>query len=262
MYTLLKMRLCSCCLPLLLLFPGCLITTQSFNHGKLLNPGERIMTHAVGGRRSSPLPKTTYGSVADSTETTVTRDSNRYNWTTYTFDYRVGVLRKYPFGKGLETGFHFEAAFRGSPKTEIKPYAPPVLEFDTRFGLPDIIVNNSIFHHNVNAGWIVGYWVDNGWFAGYAAGWEFEHIIPYLSSRIFITATDAFSKPVMDDFFTKHDRKWGARLNAGVSYKLPYNYSILPELISPEVSFAFPHYSTGQHVGVNASIGIRWMLGQ
>jgi hypothetical protein len=257
------LRLYSCCIAVLLL-PGCLITTQSFNHGRLLNPGERIMTHAVGGRRSSPLarPDYYYDDSAGHSRLETTRDSTRYNWTTYTFDYRVGVLRKYPFGKGLETGFHVEAAFRGLPGANFKFYGPPVLEFDTRFGLPDIIVGNSIFHHNVNAGWMVGYWVDNGWFAGYAAGWEFEHFIPYLSARVFLTATDALTKPIMSDFFTQHDRTWGGRITAGVSYKLPYNYSIIPEIISPEVSFTFPNYSTGQHVGVNAAVGIRWMLGQ
>ena len=247
----------------ILLAPGCLITTQSFNHGRLLNPGERLLTHGIGGRRSSPAMP--HEERYDSAGTTTTRrvgDSTRYNWGTYTFDYRVGILRKYPFGKGLETGFHCEVALRGNPANNVEAYGPPVLEFDTRFGLPELTLGKGIYHHNVNAGWIVGYWVDNGWFAGYAAGWEFDRFIPYASSRLLLTATDAFDQPIMDDFFKKHHRSWVGRLNFGVTCKLPYNFSVLPDMLSPEISFTFPNYATGQEVGVNAAIGIRWMLGQ
>ncbi len=297
-------------LPLLAL-PGCLITTQSFNHGKLLNPGERIMTSGFGWRYSSRyLLQQTGDSEIDSTGAQIFetfRDSTRVGWLTYTYDYRVGVLRKYPFGRGLETGFHMEMGFRMNRRKDINGYyeyldrqchdtvyvkgndtvsyqtcsvsekfvptdtvttkepefyGPPVLEIDTRFGLPDITMRKSIFHHNVNVGWIVGYWVDNGWFAGYAAGWEFTHFIPYLSTRLFLSATDALDESINTNFFTKHERTWGGRLSGGVSCRLPSNFSVIPEFITPELSLTFPNYSTGQRVGFNASLGIRWMLGQ
>jgi hypothetical protein len=191
------------------------------------------------------------------------RDSTRFNWVTYTLDYRVGVLRKYPFGKGLETGFHVETVVRRAGSKEYEFFSPPTLEIDTRFGLPDIVIRKSIFHHNVNFGWIVGYWVDNGWFIGYAAGWEFIHFIPYLSTRLFITATDAIDKSLDDkNYFSEHDRKWGARLTGGFSWKLPFNYSLLPEYLSPEISVAFPYFSTGQKAGISGSLGIRWLMGQ
>ncbi len=254
----------------LLTLPGCLITTQSFNHGKLLNPGERLATHAFGWRYSTRCipPRDSHAVGFDEygysypLNRTV-RDPPRLGWFTYTYDYRVGVLRKYPLGKGLETGYHLEVAFRGDPHDVIEFYGPPVLEIDTRFGLPDITLRKCIFHHNVNAGWMVGYWIDNGWFLGYAAGWEFDHCIPYVSSRLFLTATDARDKSPDDtSYFTKHDRTWGGRIACGISLRLPFNFSWVPEFITPECSFAFPNYSTGQHVGFNASLGIRWMLGQ
>ena len=250
---------------LLLTLPGCLITTQSYNHGKLLNPGERLMTLGIGGRRSSPYLKKIEYQYIDTLDREIEKeikDSTRYNWGTCTFDYRVGILRRYPFGKGLETGFHLEAAFRRDHKGVPQFYGPPMLEIDTRFGLPDLLMKKSIFHHNISAGWIIGYWVDNGWFAGYAAGWEFDRIIPYVSLRVLRTATDALNEPVMDDFFTKHNRSWLVRIAPGISLKIPDGARILPEYISPEVSLAFPNYSTGQQVGINGSIGIRWMLGK
>ena len=92
---------------------GCLITTQSYNHGKLLNPGERMMTQGFGWRYSSRyLPHEMWEDSAGLPWLRTVRDSTRFGWCAYTFDYRVGVLRKYPFGKGLETGFHLEMAFR------------------------------------------------------------------------------------------------------------------------------------------------------
>ena len=254
------LRRYGCCIASLLLFPGCYITTQSFNHGKLLNPGERLLTHAIGGRRASPpMPREDTFASDDASRR---YDSTRYNWVTYTLDYRVGILRKYPFGRGLETGVHSEIAFRGKSLNDLKMYGPPELEFDTRFGLPDKPVGPGIFHHNISVGWIVGYWVDNGWFGGYAAGWECDRYIPYLSARLVRTSTDALSKPIMDKFFTEHDRKWVGRISAGCSYKLPVNYSLLPDLLSSEVSLVVPDITDSRNVGVNGALGIRWMLGQ
>ena len=251
------------CSATVLLIPGCLITTQSFNHGKLLNPGERLLTHGIGGRYSAPTgPRDQFYDSAEVTRERRVYDSKRYNWATYTFDYRVGILRKYPFGKGLETGFHCEVALRKNSSDDIQLYGPPALEFDTRFGLNDITIGPGIFHHNVNAGWIVGYWVDNGWFGGYAAGWEIERFIPYISTRILLTATNVSDQPITNDFFTRHNRKVVGRINLGCTYRLPFNTSVVPDMLTPEISFTFPNYANAQQVGVNAAIGIRWILGQ
>lgn len=253
---------------LFLLLQGCHITTGSFNHGKLLNPGERIATYAVGGRyASTPIKQWEWD---DSLWQDVYKyDSTRYYWTTFCYNYRVGILRKYPFGRGLEAGFHLETGYR--MEREVSEYdtlsypefyTPPLLEVDTRFGLPDFIIRKGILHHNVSAGWLVGYWVDNGWFIGYNAGWEFEKMIPYAGIRFYLSPTDAqTSDPTDEDFFTRHDRHFGMRLTTGTSIMLPSNFSLLPDYIAPEISMAFPEFSPGQNVGISWAIGVRWKVG-
>jgi hypothetical protein len=198
-------------------------------------------------------------------------DSTRFGWCNFAIDYRVGVLRKYPFGRGLETGFHVETAFRGDQYLEYygkkgtnpEFYSPPFLEIDTRFGFVDINLNKCIFHHNANWGWAIGQWVDNGWFWGYTGGFEFEKTVVYGSFRYFITATDKINDDVdlYNSYFKKHKRTHGVRLTCGSSLKLPLNESILPEYITPEFSLMFPNFNKVQPVGFSFSIGISWMPG-
>lgn len=237
---------------------GCFVATQSLNHGKLLNPGERLITTGYGWKYSAK-----YNSHHD--DITTNRDiidSTRMGWLNLIFDYRIGILRKYPFGRGLELGYHLEYAQR-KEKGEIVPYNLPLLEIDTRFGLPDFTLHKSIFHHNVNAGWDIGQWVDNGWFLGYAAGWEFNIVMPYISLRYFSTATDLFSREDSspDSAFIKHERTRGVRLCGGASLKMPVNHNFIPEYITPEVSLIFPNFNKHQPVGFSFTLGISWIPG-
>jgi hypothetical protein len=265
-----------------MLFPGCLISTQSFNHGKLLNPGERLFSAGFGWKYASRYfyQDTWYDSL-NNKEIPIF-DTARYNWAAFVIDYRSGVLRKYPFGRGLEIGYHLETALRMKrviekryscdedcrvaydTSYESELHSPPLLEIETRFGFPDRTLEKCIFHHNLCLGWITGQYVDNGWFAGYAAGWEFWRIIPYVNIKLFCTATDKMNEAWWDDstFFKQHDRKFVMRISGGTSFILPYNHTLLPEFISPEVSLMFPNFSIGQPVGVSFSTGIRWMLGR
>jgi hypothetical protein len=237
---------------------GCLVATQSLNHGKLLNPGERLITTGYGWKHSAKYFSTYHH---DSTANIDIIDSTRMGWLNFIFDYRIGILRKYPFGRGLEIGYHLEYAQR-KEREKIVPFSPPLLEIDTRFGLPDFTLHKSIFHHNVNAGWDVGQWVDNGWFLGYAAGWEFNMTIPYISLRYFSTATDLINRgDLSENTFTKHEKTRGVRLCGGISLKMPANHNFIPEYITPEVSLIFPNFNKTQPIGFSFTLGIRWIPG-
>jgi hypothetical protein len=267
---------------LLFLLQGCFIGTHSFNNGKLLNPGERLITTGYGWKYSARYfekERDTYvtsklldiDSSSNYYSSTKYYDSTRFGWFNFAIDYRIGVLRKYPFGRGLETGFHLEGAFRGNQrivyerqkKTYIEFFNPPLLEIDTRLGFADITLNNGIFHHNANWGWTIGQWIDNGWFWGYTAGVEFNKTILYSSLRYFITATDKLNRSDVfeDRYFKDHKRTHGLRLTCGSTFKLHLNSSALPEYITPEFSLIFPNFNRVQPVGFSFSIGISWMPG-
>lgn len=97
---------------------GCLIATQSFNHGKLLYPGERLISTGMGWKYSA---KYFLDNEYDETSGTYkdTFDSTRFGWFNLVIDYRIGILQKYPFGKGLEIGYHLEDAFMWKKLTMI-----------------------------------------------------------------------------------------------------------------------------------------------
>jgi len=241
-----------------------------------------------GGWKKSTRYFRSYTNVYDSAINKTKRidtDSSSLNWLNIVLDYRAGVLRKYPFGKGLEIGYHMESAFRwhtkidsslnfdpndGTLKQEYdttgypEGFSPPLLEIETRFGFPDYTLSRCIFHHNMSLGWITGQYVDNGWFAGYSAGWEFSRCIPFVSTKLMLTGTDKLNSSLTSDltFFNKHERTFVGRVSGGASLLLPSNYSFIPEYITPELSIMYPNFSHAQPLGVSFSVGIRWLLGQ
>lgn len=247
------------------LFAGCNFTTQSYNYGKLLDPGASMVTVGVGARQFYKVKWS--DSVAGSTIV------NRNDTTVYTgpslcWDYRLGVLRKLPFGQGLEIGFHLEGPIQFTPTDSMgkqgEYMGPAALELDARMGLKDVNVGKGIFHHNVCLGWTIGAWIDNGWYAEYAAGWEYKWLTPYVDLRAELLATDPTSDDSLFESYTPflHEkRSWTTRTAAGVSIKLPHLFFLFPSFISPELSFICPHYSGMSQYGLTYHVGLRWLNG-
>lgn len=258
-----------------LVMTNCIFTTQSYNHGKLLNPGDAMATIGAGGYfRNKDEDLHYYQGPYE------IPDSSIKHWWSFCIGYRLGIHDKAPFGNGIEIGFQIEGGMRintyydawfdehgnyhifdstRSPELDM----PPSLEFDVRMGFNSITLNKSIYHHNCSLGWIVGYWVDNGWFAGYAGGWEFKKVMPYVNARLLLTATDAIESDISvgsDNFFTTHDQQLSVRLSGGIAWRLK-KMVILPDYISPEVSFIFPDFSHKSEIGFTYHIGFRWTNG-
>lgn len=257
-----------------MLLSGCFVASQSFNHGKVLKPGEGMLTIGLGRRRYHEVDgywDSEHNAVFDTVSTEPLVVDTDYIWSEHfvhtdtsmsaelcgSFNYRLGFLDRHPFGKGTELGFHVEI-----PTQSYHFYGLPLLEFEARCGLKGSVLFDGVFHHNVSAGWTVGGWVDNGWFAGYTASVERTHFISYLTTRLQLQATD-FTRDQMsgfDDFLGRHDRTWNIRHAAGVSLELP-RLVVLPDYITPEISVVYPHYSALRHAGVAFHVGFRWLNG-
>ncbi|MBN1306297.1 MAG: hypothetical protein JXA18_00165 [Chitinispirillaceae bacterium] len=222
-------------------------------------PGESMVTTATG--------KNSFYAIGQR-DTFVGIDENgwkfdtAYDTTTFwgwcaAIDYRIGVLSHYPFGKGCEIGFLVEFPvqmknFRG----------PPLLQFDARLGLPMGVFRRMPYHHNIDLGWIVGGWVDNGWFMEYAGGLETGSFTPYGNIRVTRTPTDIFSSGLdpMDPDFLKHSNPgWNFRTCIGGSIHLP-RFMLLPDFIVPELSLVYPH-SLLEVPGISVHVGARWRYG-
>ncbi len=240
-----------------LAIPGCFFSAHSYNNGKLLNPGENEVTIGVGARKFTDyviLP--VYVGAA---RQTFGLGSYRAVWKpSYCLDYRLGVLPKRPFGRGLEVGMLLEW-----PTQYGEGLGPPLTEFDFRCGLPLLALSQSIYHHNVSLGWNAGAWVDNGFFAEYAAGIEYKYLLPYANVRINLLSTDvADNSTAISEagFLDRHDQKVNIRIVAGMSIFLP-SMPFLPDIVTPEVSLCTPNWQAPGNVGFSWHIGLGWCHG-
>jgi hypothetical protein len=259
----------------LILFAKCNFTSQSYNTGKLLNPGETLVSVGIGKREIYSIARRDsiirYHLYSDSMPFPVIDsfmskyDTSRQQTTTFCLDYRLGVLRTYPFGKGLEIGFHLEGPFQYNPGSNFSfGYRGLVLlEFDGRFGFKDMAFGKGLIHHNLGLGWTIGEWIDNGWFAEYAAGWEYKWMIPYVNFRAELLATDPSVNDSLTESFTPYQyqkRSWTTRTAIGFSAKIPH-WWLTPDFIVPEITVVYPHYSAIAHYGITYHIAFRWLNG-
>lgn len=272
---------------LLFLNAGCYFSSHSFNHGRLVNPGDIIHSFSVGSYRSNVKLTTNdwvLDSVTDDYINKKTYDTITTNWLSLHYQYRLGVHNKYPFGGGIEIGIQFEGSFCFYREydtsyfnngivhdsdiyeyTNVYAETPPSVEFDIRMGFKPLVLSRSIYNHNLQIGWTVGTWVDNGWYIEYAGGWEGEKIIPYTSLRVQLCATDVFSKGGLynDNFFSIKDNALMIRNALGCSIKTykKGRAKIIPDYIAPEISLCYPNFLSAQQVGLTYHLGFRWTNG-
>jgi hypothetical protein len=243
-------------------FSGCNYSTHSFNNGKLLDPGETMTTCSAGMRGFYKLTGDTLypgyydrsGWVMDTL--IIPPDTNLfYHWSA-AFDFRLGVLSRRPFGKGLEIGLLIETPVQYARNIGMVP----LLQFDGRFGLPRCSLANSAYSHDLSIGWIMGQWVDNSWFIEYAGGLEYRTCTPYFNVRMTRVGTDANAagKTFGDtDFLTYKRNGWNARACTGLSFKLPA-MPVLPDFIVPEIALFYPSGML-KVPGLSWHIGFRWL---
>jgi hypothetical protein len=248
----------------------CLFTAHSFNHGRLLNPGETLISLGTGGRTihyveteiDSDYVYDTIAFEGSYVPVDTSRDTLYARLLTASLDYRLGILRTYPLGRGLECGFHLELPLV-IKKGAVYGSEIPVLEFGLRTGLPSFPLYRSICHHNIGIGWSIGQWVDNGWFAEYAISCERARVMPYIGGRVTLGPSLPLEQGEFDlegDFFNGHNRTLIGRITAGASISLP-RLPILPDFITPELCVLYPNYTNIQPAGFGAQMGLRWLNG-
>ncbi len=255
-------------LPLFFL-TSCYYSAHSYNHGKLLDPGNSMFTFGVGGTSQSIVNEDAYTSYeyfesVDGVD--VTADSNLTStiWRSLALNYQLGVHDKYPFGGGIEIGILFEGQYyRSNADGGVRSDILPSLDFNTRLGFKDVVTEKSIFQHNIELGWTTGMWLDNGFFVGYAAGWEFEWMIPYCGVRAVLMPTNLLKNeylPGEDEFWAYSNRKFNLRLAMGVSLKFTKR-KFIPDYITPEFTLTGPNGSPHERVNGHFHLGFRWTNG-
>jgi hypothetical protein len=232
------------------LLPGCLYSTQHFNTGRLLEPGQSSLTLGAGSMRSFEYDCGKDWNVypfTDSTGThcvtnTMSIDSlgnavyagdtleRAQTWSTApkaSLGYRVGVSGKWGLFTGTEIGLHLEA-----------PTNPVSGEFDLKLGLP--VPAGRPYHHSLSAGWGIGIWADNSWFVEYALSRSWGGNDLFAGYRGTYLATQF---PDLDD--AESDRRFGSKrrfihqANIGFKWMLP-DIPVVPDFLVPVAVLSYP----------------------
>lgn len=246
------------------LFTGCYYTAQSYNHGKLLDPGNSMFTFGAGASFQSSLiyQNGPYDYSYDYDPDYYYIDTlvqEKKLWRNIALNYQLGVHDRYPFGGGLEVGllweFSYYKDFYGTASDVL-----PALDFNVRCGFRDVVLPGALFQHNVEIGWTTGMWVDNGMFLGYAAGWEFQKIIPYVGLRAIYMPTNLLEHEEWIGEFENHDQKFNLRGALGASVKLK-KMPFFPDYITPELTLVGPNASVIDDFNATFHVGFRWTNG-
>lgn len=223
-------------LALLLSFSGCLYTSQHFNTGKILLPGETVNSY---GMTRGPL----YTCDGDTK-----KDKNGYshcipedqsyddyyfysesNVPAFSTGWRLGVREKWGPITGVDFGYHIEF--------------PGTLDFDVRLGLPHRW--GAKFFHNISAGWGLGAWADNNWFAEYALGFQaFDNYLFYGNFRETWLSTQLIDLVLTTDDtgnVFKHTRSFMHQLNLGVRINYAAITSWFPTYLHVNVNYTYPN---------------------
>ncbi len=242
---------------------SCYYTAQSYNHGKLLDPGNSMFTIGAGASRQTVGEHIVYD--YDSYDSyngygnDYTVGAQTMIWRNIALNYQLGVHEKYPFGGGLEVGLLWEFSYykeEGYSSSDVLP----ALDFNVRCGFRDIVLSTSLYQHNIELGWTTGMWVDNGIFLGYAGGWEFENIIPYAGIRAIYMPTNLIEHEEWLGDFDNHDQKFNLRIAIGSTIKIS-EIRVIPDYITPEITFTGPNASTIDKYNATLHIGFRWTNG-
>lgn len=260
------------------IFTGCHMTAQSYNYGKILDPGDSKFTFGCGGTVRNELNQSF--STWDYEEDEKIDYSDRYQnnsivWWRQALAFRLGIHDKIPFTNGFDIGFHLEGTYYRDEIDRNSDYyweedeksmfsdILPMLDIDIRMGLPSAYTNRFNYNHMIGVGWTVGSWKDNGWFIDYAGGFEFKSVIPYYSLRALWAPTNVIEDNdniFDDDYFTSHNRHFAVRGVVGCALRIK-KIPVIPDYIIPEMSLVGPNFSMKNDLGFSFQLGFQWVGG-
>jgi hypothetical protein len=260
---------------------ACLYTTQHFNTGRLLEPGETAITLGMGKAHSyrEDCPEGYYASYEGldgetGKELTACRRESYYaggfpgptqassdsirplvrirdDLPKASLGYRLGVRKQWGPLTGIEIGWTIEG-----------PTNPVSLEFDLKAGLP--VPARWKVSHSLSAGWGVGAWVDNTWFAEYAAARSFGKSALFASYRYSALATqpENFDSSSRAGRFVRFPH-YAQQVALGWYQRIPA-LPVIPDYAIPEFTLTLPVYRGGLRetrppaYDLNFNVGVGW----
>ena len=167
-------------------------------------------------------------------------------------DYRLGLRDKWGPFPGVEMEWHFEV-----------PTNPASMEFALNLALPA----PEKMHHKFGAGWGVGAWADNSFFAEYALSRSVGNNLIFGNGRVTYLATqivDVLGEDFAKPFPSNQHMVFQSAL--GFFYRLP-PWPVIPDFIIPQVNATLPAVPAGEQrfkatdiplFQWDASLGLGW----
>ncbi len=217
-----------------LLPSGCLYSTHNFATGALLPAGRSQATLGVGRQTlwSCSEPKTdSTGGKACNQDGSGRESVDRTEVPKGSLEYRLGVRDAWGPFPGLEMKWHLEM-----------PTNPATMEFSLNLGLPAL----PSFRHSLGAGWGIGAWADNTFFAEYAVSRKFG--VPLLFSNLRVTWLATQIGEVLGEDFSKpfpSNQHLVFQGGLGMALRIA-DWPVLPDVVIPYFSLTVPQIPSGE----------------
>lgn len=217
------------------LLSGCLYSTQHFHTGVLLPAGKSQTTLGAGRhplwRCANYKADSLIAEHACDEDGSGMEKTERSDVFKGSFDYRLGVKDAWGPFPGVELQWHLEV-----------PTSPATMEFAMNLALP----SGPSFRHKIGAGWGIGAWADNSYFAEYAVSrkWGlplfFANVrATWLATQIEDVIGDDFAKP-----FPSHQHL-AVQTGFGTFFQLP-DWIIAPDFVIPHFNVTWPQVPSGE----------------
>lgn len=237
---------------------SCLYTSQHFNTGETLEPGQTQFTMGFGFQKVYSCNSWSEDDICrdlpPDREDEYERIYGPYETETaplLSIDYRVGARKRWGPFPGAEIGWHIEALT-----------LPITLEFRGTLALPGL--DSSKYHHSLSLGWGIGFWADNTFFLEYAISRSYAKHRLFAGTRGIFLATlpfEVMENDPVEPFI--HNRRLAGQLFSGFLINIP-DIVIIPDVIIPQVIFSVPKLAVGEEVFDNDLIGwidFKWNIG-
>lgn len=203
---------------LILPFTACIPPTHHLYSGETLKVGQQNHTWAISYPENyyelnpavvistNQLPDGPYAADNFYSNTDSSCQNCTMSWVSIpsiSRSWRMGAMDSVGIFPGLEFGYTLQS--------------PLSFDFGLKLGLPSPLKS---MHHSFAAGWAVGFWIDNSWWAEHTMDYRLDENLKFIvQNRMTLMATQFSDADPNADFLDHTFKSWKIQSGIGLSYR-------------------------------------------